>query len=433
MRTYINPNPTDWQQIVQRPAQNNPELETVVKPILEAVRRQGDQAVKEYTRLLDHYELAEIKLAVPKPEKAAEGISPALKTAIDQACQNIKKYHESQLLVGKPVETMPGVKCWWEKRPIEKVGLYIPGGTAPLISTILMLGIPARLAGCKELVLCTPPNADGSIHPAMIYAASILDIKEVLRIGGAQAIAAMGYGTQTVPKVDKIYGPGNQYVTLAKQLMIREGVAIDMPAGPSEVLVLADATADPVFLAADLLSQAEHGTDSQAVFVCLDKSVFEQTLKETQRLCARIPRKDIAQKSLDASPAILLDDLGKAVELINQYAPEHLIINVGQADKLVPKIAHAGSVFLGPWSPESVGDYASGTNHTLPTSGYARAYSGLGVDDFQKTISFQKLDKGGLENIANTVMDLAFAERLEAHKLAVEVRLEKLKQEQNEP
>jgi histidinol dehydrogenase len=394
-------------------------LEKTVKKILDKVKDKGDKAVRKYTKDFDGVKLK--KLAVSKKEiKTAENLlSQELKDAIQQAKSNIEKFHRSQIEETKVVETMPGINCWRKSVGIEKVGIYIPGGSAPLFSTVLMLAIPAVIADCKETILCTPPSKDGSINPAILYAATLCGITKIFKAGGVQAIAAMAYGTETIPKVFKIFGPGNQYVTAAKQLIQKEGVAIDMPAGPSEVLVIADETAIPEFVAADLLSQA----DSQVILLTTSELVVEKVQQSIKEQLNELPRKEIAEKALANSKIVLLNSIDEAVDLSNLYAPEHLILSCSNVEKLIEKIISAGSVFIGNYSPESVGDYASGTNHTLPTNGYAAMYSGVSVDSFVKKVTFQQLTKEGLTNIGNTVMQMAEAEGLGAHKNAVAIRL----------
>jgi histidinol dehydrogenase len=417
------PDRKDWQDIIKRPMLETASLEKAVRKILEKVKEKGDKAVKKYTNEFDRVKLR--KLAVSEKEiKTAEKLLPAeLKSAIQQAKQNIEKFHNSQIEEIKVIETMPGINCWRKSVGIEKVGIYIPGGTAPLFSTVLMLAVPASIAGCKEIVLCTPPSTDGSINPATLYTANLCGIIKIFKAGGVQAIGAMTYGTETIPKVFKIFGPGNQYVTAAKQLIQKEGVAIDMPAGPSEVLVIADETAVPEFVAADLLSQAEHGADSQVILLTTSKPIAEKVQASIKKQLNELPRKEIAKKALLNSKIILLKSIDDAIELSNLYAPEHLILACSNAEGLTDKIISAGSVFIGNYSPESVGDYASGTNHTLPTNGFATMYSGVSVDSFVKKITFQQLSKQGLENIGNTVMQMAAAEGLDAHKNAVSIRL----------
>jgi len=388
------------------------------------VRENGDDALLKYTKEFDQVQLQSIALSEVIKESAEHAIPNSLKTAIQLAKENIEKFHLSQLQKMERIETMPGVWCWRKSVGIENVGIYIPGGTAPLFSTVLMLGIPAKIAGCKNIILCTPPNNDkGEVHPAIIYAATLVGVTHIYTVGGVQAIAAMAYGTATIPKVHKIFGPGNQYVTAAKQLVQQSGVAIDMPAGPSEVCVWADDSAIPSFVAADLLSQAEHGVDSQVLLVASNEKIVENVQAELAVQLAQLPRKDIAAKALENSKAIIIENKLEALELINQYAPEHLIMSIENAEIVAEKVVNAGSVFIGNYSPESVGDYASGTNHTLPTNGYANAYSGVSVDSFVKKITFQQLTERGLVNIGKAVMEMAGAEGLDAHENAVAVRL----------
>ena len=417
------PDREKWQELVKRSVLENSSLESSVKKILEKVRSKGDRAISKYTKRLDKVKLKRIDVT-EKEIKVADCFFPAdLRAAIQQAKSNIEKFHRSQIEEIKTIDTMPGISCWRRSVGIEKVGIYIPGGSAPLFSTVLMLAIPATIAGCKEIILCTPPSKDGSVNPAILYAAYICGITKIFKIGGAQAIAAMTYGTETVPKVFKIFGPGNQYVTAAKQLVQKDGVAIDMPAGPSEVLVIADDNAVPEFVAADLLSQAEHGPDSQAMLITNSRSLVEKVTYQLLEQVAKLPRREIAEKALENSKIILLKNIDEAIELSNLYAPEHLILSCDNANELANKIISAGSVFIGNYSPESVGDYASGTNHTLPTNGYAAMYSGVSVDSFVKKITFQQLTKEGLTNIGKTVMEMATAEGLDAHRNAVAIRL----------
>ena len=423
MQIFNNPSINDWQQILQRPAINNDTLQNTVLHILKSVQTEGDEAVKAFTKSIDHIELKQLQVTQEAIKKAGEKVDAALKNAIDIAIQNIRLFHQKQVQAIEKVETMPGVVCWRKSVPIEKVGLYIPGGTAPLFSTLIMLAIPAKIAGCKELIVCTPPRKDGTVSEVILYTASVLGIEKVFAIGGVQAIAAMAYGTASVPQVYKIFGPGNQYVTAAKQFIQQQGVAIDMPAGPSEVCVLADESANPDFIAADLLSQAEHGSDSQVVLVTNQMIIAEKVIKAIEQQLNNLPRKTIAEKALQNSKCIIIDDLEDAIALVNTYAAEHLIIQCEHADSIAEKITNAGSVFLGNYSPESVGDYASGTNHTLPTNGFAKAYSGVSVDSFVKKITFQQLSQQGLQQVGPAVMQMAIAEGLEAHKNAVHIRL----------
>jgi histidinol dehydrogenase len=407
---------------VQRPSIDSSFLEETVKNILHGVKLNGDEAVRKFTLQFDKADISELRVSDAEIDQAGRSLPAELKQAITTAKNNIEKFHAIQLKEVEIVETMPGVQCWRRSTPIEKVGLYIPGGSAPLFSTILMLAIPARLAGCREIILCSPPNTAGQLNPAILFTAGIAGITKIFRVGGVQAIAAMSYGTMSIPKVYKIFGPGNQYVTCAKQLVQKEGVAIDFPAGPSEVAVYADETANPSFVAADLLSQAEHGIDSQVLLITHYALLIDSVIKEIDKQLAELPRKNIAIKALENSKCILVKNEMEAIDLLNEYAPEHLILSCSNADDLAQKIINAGSVFLGHYSPESVGDYASGTNHTLPTNGYARSYSGVSVDSFVKKITFQKLSEEGLKNIGRTVELMAEAEGLMAHKNAVRIR-----------
>jgi histidinol dehydrogenase len=422
----------DWSELIKRPVSETASLEKAVKKILEKVKVKGDKAVRKFTKEFDGVKLK--KLAVSEKEiKAAEKILPQeLKQAIQQAKANIEKFHLSQVEEVEVMETMPGIKCWRKSVGIEKVGIYIPGGTAPLFSTVLMLAIPATIAGCKEIILTSPPSplssrrgAGGEAHPAILYTAKICGVTKIFKAGGVQAIAAMAFGTESIPKVFKIFGPGNQYVTCAKQLVQQQGTAIDLPAGPSEVLVIADDASVPEFVAADLLSQAEHGADSQVILITPSETVIENVQACIKEQLSHLPRKEIAEKTLASSKIILLKTIDEAIEFSNLYAPEHLILACRNAEELTNKIISAGSVFMGNYSPESAGDYASGTNHTLPTNGYAAMYSGVSVDSFVKKITFQQLTKAGLENIGDTVMQMAAAEGLDAHKNAVSIRLKK--------
>lgn len=425
MKIVQYPERAAWQQLLTRPAIDNSSLQQKVREVMTEVKLQGDTAVKKFTRQFDGVDLADLVVSEKEIREAASLLSDELKRAIRQAAENIELFHQKQTAAVEVIETMPGIQCWRRSIGIEKVGLYIPGGTAPLFSTILMLAIPARIAGCKKVVLCSPPGKDGKLNPAIVYAASITGITSVYKIGGVQAIAAMAYGTDTVPQVYKIFGPGNQYVTCAKQLVQQEGIAIDMPAGPSEVCVLADDTADAAFVAADLLSQAEHGVDSQVLLVTTSAVLIEQVQAELERQLAQLSRKELAAKALDNSTAILVKNREEALALVNEYAAEHLIISCKDADELAAQVVNAGSVFIGNYSPESVGDYASGTNHTLPTNGFAKAYSGVSVDSFVKKVTYQKLSQQGLQHIAETVVLMAEAEGLDAHANAVRVRLNK--------
>jgi len=426
MQVFEEPSKQDWEALLQRPNFEAAELLPKVQSILDAVALEGDAALLRFSATFDQVQLKSLCIDPALIQAAEALVAPALKTAIQSAKVNIEIFHQAQLKKEEKIETMPGVWCWRKSVGIEKVGIYIPGGTAPLFSTVLMLGIPAKLAGCKEVILCTPPRKDGTVDPAILYAAGLVGIQQIYTIGGAQAIAAMAYGTATVPKVFKIFGPGNQYVTAAKQLIQQQGVAIDMPAGPSEVCVYADETAVPSFVAADLLSQAEHGADSQVLLIASNSNIVEQVQLELTQQLADLPRADFATKALGHSKAIVIASREDAIQLINAYAPEHLILSVDNALVVAEKIINAGSVFIGNYSPESVGDYASGTNHTLPTNGYANAYSGVSVDSFVKKITFQQLTEMGLKNIAQTVIQMASGEQLEAHAKAVAIRVKEI-------
>lgn len=416
-----------WLQLLKRPVLDSSRLEDSVQNILRDVNENGDAALRKYTSLFDKVELSSIQEDPGVIKSSGSKVSKELKNAMALAIKNIEKFHLAQKEKVKVVEPVKGVKCWRRAVPIEKVGLYIPGGSAPLFSTILMLGIPAKIAGCREIILCTPPDKNGNINPAILYAAQLVGIKKIFRVGGAQAIAAMAYGTESIPKVEKIFGPGNQYVTCAKQLVQKSGVAIDMPAGPSEVAILADGSCDPGFVASDLLSQAEHGPDSQVILVSSSMKTIESVLLELASQLRELPRKEIAAKALSNSKAILLKNNNEALELLDRYAPEHLILACKDADRLATRVTNAGSVFVGHYSLESAGDYASGPNHTLPTNGYATAYSGVSLDSFVRKITFQKLTKAGLEKIGPAVEVMAEAEGLIAHRNAVSIRLKKKK------
>ncbi len=426
MRYIKQPPKASWPDLLRRPTLDTASLEAGVNAILQAVQQQGDAALKRYTLEFDKVAIDDLLVHPDALAQAGSLLDAALKSAIQTAYANIRLFHERQQLAESPIETMPGVICWRKSVPIEKVGLYIPGGTAPLFSTVLMLGIPAQLAGCREIVLCTPPQLDGHIHPAILYAAQLVGVTRVVKAGGAQAIGALAYGTESVPAVYKIFGPGNQYVTAAKQIVSRDGVAIDMPAGPSEVLVCADDSANPAFVAADLLSQAEHGADSQVVLVAFSEITVTAVQHALDNQLATLPRRDIAAKALENSLAIVVDSREEALDLINAYAPEHLILSMRQPETMAEGVINAGSVFLGHYTPESVGDYASGTNHTLPTNGYARAFSGVSLDSFVKKITFQQLSPAGLRLLGPTVEILAEAEELAAHGRAVAIRLAEL-------
>ena len=427
IQVFKEPKKKDWPSILARPQFDAAPLEVKVREILMAVKQRGDAAISAYTLAFDKIALSNFKLSASAIEAAEKALTPSLKTAIQLAKVNIEVFHQGQIQKEERIETMPGVWCWRKSVGIEKVGIYIPGGTAPLFSTVLMLGIPAKLAGCKEIILCTPPNEKGEIDPAIIYAASLVGVTAIFTIGGVQAIGALAYGTASVPKVYKIFGPGNQYVTAAKQMIQQEGVAIDMPAGPSEVCVYADETSIASFVAADLLSQAEHGVDSQVILIANSIEIVEQVQKELDMQLVLLPRKELATKALAHSKAIVIENTEEAIAMMNEYAPEHLILSVDNAAQVAEKIINAGSIFIGNFSPESVGDYASGTNHTLPTNGFAKAYSGVSMDSFVKKITFQQLTERGLENIAPTVIEMATAEGLQAHSKAVELRVEWIK------
>jgi histidinol dehydrogenase len=427
MKVINEPSYNEWATIIKRPAIDATHLNDKVKAIIDEVIMHGDVAIKKLTLQFDHVSINDFKWSTEQITAAENLLSSGLKTAIQLAKVNIEVFHNSQIQQVERIETMPGVWCWRKSVGIEKVGIYIPGGSAPLFSTVLMLGIPAKMAGCKEIILCTPPNEQGEINPAILYAASLVGVTAIYSIGGAQSIAAMAYGTETIPKVHKIFGPGNQYVTAAKQLVQQNGTAIDMPAGPSEVCVWADENAIPSFVAADLLSQAEHGPDSQVILIANNLGIVDAIKHEIDLQLAVLPRKDFAANALVNSKAIILSNQDQAIDLINAYAPEHLILAVANALQIADKIINAGSVFIGNYSPESVGDYASGTNHTLPTNGHAKAYSGVSLDSFVKKITFQQLTERGLMNIAPTVIEMADAEGLQAHSNAVSVRLNWIK------
>lgn len=420
------PERSQWPDLVKRPALSVSGLYERVQAVLDKVRTGGDAALLDFEEQFDHVRLSSLAVEDKELADAAAKVPEDLKQAIRRAADNIAAFHKAQLPKPVQVETSPGVVCSQKAVPISKVGLYIPGGTAPLFSTVLMLAIPARTAGCSDIVLCTPPGPDGHVNPAILFAAQVAGVNRFFKLGGSQAIAAMAYGTESVPKVSKIFGPGNPYVTAAKQIVSLKDVAIDMPAGPSEVLVIADANANPAFVAADLLSQAEHGRDSQVILLTTSESLIDNVQKEVERQLALLPRCDIAGSALENSRLILLDDEDSIMELSNMYAPEHLIIQTGNCDELAARVVNAGSVFLGPYSPESAGDYASGTNHTLPTSGYATAYSGVNIDSFMRKITFQKLSGSGLKDLGPIIETMAAGESLDAHKNAVTVRLSSL-------
>ncbi|MDO9153941.1 MAG: histidinol dehydrogenase [Paludibacter sp.] len=423
MQIYKYPDKKTWIKILARPVFDSTNLFDTVKIVLDDVRLRGDKAVHEYTEKFDKVTLHQIEVTKEEIDEAEKMISIQLKQAIEMARRNIWKFHAEQQHDLKEIQTSPGVFCWQKAIAIEKVGLYVPGGTAPLFSTVLMLGVPAQIAECKEIILCTPPDKEGKIHPAVLYAAKVAGVHRIFKIGGTQAIAAMAYGTETVPKVYKIFGPGNQYVTAAKQLVSLCDVAIDMPAGPSEVEVIADKTSNPAFVAADLLSQAEHGTDSHVLLITVDEALVEKVLEQIEIQIEMLPRKEIARKALENSKIIVLKTLEEAVEITNEYAPEHLIISTHYYMGVAANITNAGSVFLGNFTPESAGDYATGTNHTLPTNGYAKAYNGVNLDSFIRKVTFQQLTREGLTNLSNAIILMAENEGLQAHSNAVKVRL----------
>ena len=426
MNKIYNPNRSEWKVLLQRPTQTVADIEGTVNSIFEEVKLNGDAILKKYTQKFDGIALQSFLVTDEEIQKANGLVSKELKSAIQVAKTNIEVFHKAQITTKVAVETVPGVECWQEKRPIQKVGLYIPGGTAPLFSTILMLAVPAIIAGCKEIVLCSPPNTQGEINPAILYAASLCGIKNMYKVGGIQAIAGMTFGTESIPQVYKIFGPGNQYVTVAKQIATKHGVAIDMPAGPSELLVMADDTANAAFVASDLLSQAEHGVDSQVILVSTSKRMIDEVEEEIQKQINDLPRKEIAEKAIANSKLIYVENAQIAIDLINEYGPEHYILCVENEDYYLNQVENAGSVFIGNYTPESAGDYASGTNHTLPTNGYAKQYSGVNLDSFMKSITFQKISKEGIKNIGETIEIMADAEGLQAHKNAVTLRLKSL-------
>ncbi|MEQ9441101.1 MAG: histidinol dehydrogenase [Cyclobacteriaceae bacterium] len=428
MKVIVNPPHDAWSKLTRRPAQKFKKIEAIVEPILKKVKKKGDSALRHFSLEYDHVELDRIQVTKEEFREATERVAPQLKEAIQVAKVNIETFHEAQRTPPLEVETMPGVRCMRRSVPIQKVGLYIPGGTAPLFSTVLMTGIPARIAGCQEIILCTPCNRRGQIHPAILYTAQLIGIDKVFKVGGAQAIAAMAFGTETIPSVDKIFGPGNQYVTVAKQLISKYRVAIDMPAGPSEVAILADDSADPAFVAADLLSQAEHGVDSQVVLVSTSERLVKETKEAMKIQLRQLPRQEIAREALSNSLAFVVSSLQEGYDLLNEYAAEHLIVATRQPEQAIAHIQNAGSVFLGHYTPESAGDYASGTNHTLPTNGFARSYSGISLDSYVKKITYQEITPEGLTKLGPSVETMAAAEQLDAHKNAVSIRLKKIAQ-----
>ena len=426
IRNIIYPKKETWSEILKRPTQTVKEIETTVNQVFEDVQKNGDTAMKKYTKKFDKVAVTSLKVTQEEISIAVEAVSRELKEAIQQAAANIEKFHRAQKTEKVYQETTPGVVCWQEKRPIEKVGLYIPGGTAPLLSTVLMLAIPAKIAGCQEIILCSPPNFEGKIANEILYTANLCGVTNIFRVGGIQAISGLTFGTETIPKVYKIFGPGNQFVTVAKQLATKYGVAIDMPAGPSELLVMADDSANASFVASDLLSQAEHGADSQVILVSTSEKLIEEVSKEVEKQLKELPRIEIATKAIQNSKSILVKDFKQALALINEYAPEHFIVCTNNNDFFIDGIINAGSVFIGNYTPESAGDYASGTNHTLPTNGYSKSYSGVNLDSFTKSITFQEISKKGIQNIGKSIELMALAEGLQAHKNAVSIRLKEI-------
>ena len=426
MRNIIYPKKETWSEILKRPTQTVKEIETTVNQVFEDVQKNGDTAIKKYTKKFDKVAVTSLKVTQEEISIAVEAVSRELKEAIQQAAANIEKFHRAQKTEKVYQETTPGVVCWQEKRPIEKVGLYIPGGTAPLLSTVLMLAIPAKIAGCQEIILCSPPNLEGKIANEILYTANLCGVTNIFKVGGIQAISGLTFGTETIPKVYKIFGPGNQFVTVAKQLATKYGVAIDMPAGPSELLVMADDSANASFIASDLLSQAEHGADSQVILVSTSEKLIEEVSKEVEKQLKELPRIEIATKAIQNSKSILVKDFKQALALINEYAPEHFIVCTNNNDFFIDGILNAGSVFIGNYTPESAGDYASGTNHTLPTNGYSKSYSGVNLDSFTKSITFQEISKKGIQNIGKSIELMALAEGLQAHKNAVSIRIKEI-------
>jgi histidinol dehydrogenase len=426
MRNIIYPKKETWFEILKRPTQTVKEIETTVNQVFEDVQKNGDTAIKKYTKKFDKVAVTTLKVTQEEISIAVEAVSSKLKKAIQQAAANIEKFHRAQKTEKIYQETTPGVVCWQEKRPIEKVGLYIPGGTAPLLSTVLMLAIPAKIAGCQEIILCSPPNLEGKIANEILYTANLCGVTNIFKVGGIQAISGLTFGTTTIPKVYKIFGPGNQFVTVAKQLATKYGVAIDMPAGPSELLVMADDSANASFVASDLLSQAEHGADSQVILVSTSEKLIEDVSKEVAKQLKELPRIEIATKAIQNSKSILVKNLKEALALINEYAPEHFIVCTNNNDFFIDGILNAGSVFIGNYTPESAGDYASGTNHTLPTNGYSKSYSGVNLDSFTKSITFQEISKKGIQNIGKSIELMALAEGLQAHKNAVSIRIKEI-------
>ena len=426
MRNIIYPKKETWPEILKRPTQTVKEIETTVNQVFEDVQKNGDTAIKKYTKKFDKVAVTSLKVTQEEISIAVEAVSRELKEAIQQAAANIEKFHRAQKTEKIYQETTPGVVCWQEKRPIEKVGLYIPGGTAPLLSTVLMLAIPAKIAGCQEIILCSPPNFEGKIANEILYTANLCGVTNIFKVGGIQAISGLTFGTTTIPKVYKIFGPGNQFVTVAKQIATKFGVAIDMPAGPSELLIMADDSANASFVASDLLSQAEHGADSQVILVSTSEKLIEDVSKEVEKQLKELPRIEIATKAIQNSKSILVKNFKEALALINEYAPEHFIVCTNNNDFFIDGILNAGSVFIGNYTPESAGDYASGTNHTLPTNGYSKSYSGVNLDSFTKSITFQEISKKGIQNIGKSIELMALAEGLQAHKNAVSIRIKEI-------
>lgn len=426
MKQFNYPKVSEWKDLWERPLQNQENLESQIKEVFSEVKNNGDNALKFFTAKFDKVSLQDLKVTENEIIEVKKLVPDELKSAIKLASENIRKFHRSQQEEKKIIETTEGVFCWRENRAIENIGIYIPGGTAPLFSTVLMLGIPATIAGCKNISLCSPPDKNGKINPAILFTANLIGIKNIFKVGGSQAIAALTFGTETIPKVDKVFGPGNQYVTTAKQLALNYNVAIDIPAGPSEVLVIADETSVPEFVASDLLSQAEHGTDSQVILLSNSDKIIKEINIEIEKQLSDLPRKEIAEIALQNSKSILLSSIDEAIEFSNFYAPEHLILAIENAENFTNKITNAGSVFLGNYSPESAGDYASGTNHTLPTNGFAKNYSGVSLDSFVKKITFQNITKTGIKNLGKTIELMAEAEELVAHKNAISIRLKSL-------
>jgi len=423
MQILKNPAKENWDEILKRPMQDPEQIRESVTTILDDVRKNGDFAIRKYTRALDGADLEDFRVSPATMQKAEEELDDALKDAIKRSASNIRKFHEAQNGGDISVDVQAGLECWQKAVPMDRIGIYIPGGSAPLFSSVLMMAVPARVAGCKDIVLVTPPDENGEVHPAILYAAARSGVDRIYRIGGAQAVAALAYGTQTIPQVNKIFGPGNQFVTLAKQMVSLEGVAIDLPAGPSEVLVVADKDTPPRFIAADLLSQAEHGPDSQVILIADDEQLIARAKRAVEQMMQQLPKQEIIGRSLESSKLIFLTDQRQIMDMVNYYAPEHLILATENADELAGEVRNAGSVFIGNYTPESLGDYSSGTNHVLPTNGAARAYSGVNLDSFRKRITFQKADRKALEDIGSATMEMAKAEGLEAHRKAVEVRL----------